>query len=62
MNFVNIQFVQGDSIFARINKLSDKYEYFSENIECDVIILKKIWYKLGWCNNSVLFVILGWWW
>lgn len=41
MNFVNIQFIQGDSIFARINKLSDKYEYFSENIECDVIILKK---------------------
>lgn len=35
---MNTQFVQGDALFARINNISKKYEYLSQNIDCDVII------------------------
>ncbi|MFT5874072.1 MAG: glycine/D-amino acid oxidase-like deaminating enzyme [Clostridium sp.] len=36
---MNIQYVQGDCIFTRINKLTKQYEYLTENIDTDVIIV-----------------------
>jgi glycine/D-amino acid oxidase-like deaminating enzyme len=36
---MNIQYVQGDPIFTRINKLIKQYEYLTEDINTDVIIV-----------------------
>lgn len=36
---MNIQYVQGDCIFTRINKLTKQYEYLTEDIDADVIIV-----------------------
>ncbi|MBE6067047.1 MAG: FAD-binding oxidoreductase [Clostridium lundense] len=36
---MNIQYVQGDCIFTRINKLTKQYEYLTEDIDTDVIIV-----------------------
>lgn len=36
---MNTQFVRGDSIFTRINKISKQYDYLTEDIETDVIIV-----------------------
>lgn len=34
---MNLQFVQGDSFFAKINKILKQYDYLTEDIETDVI-------------------------
>jgi choline dehydrogenase-like flavoprotein len=36
---MNIQYVQGDCIFTRLNKLPKQYEYLTEDIDTDVIIV-----------------------
>lgn len=36
---MNLQFVKGEPFFSRINKIEDKYDYLSEDIETDVIIV-----------------------
>lgn len=36
---MKIQYVQGDSIFTRINPLTKQYEYLTEDIDTDVIIV-----------------------
>ncbi len=36
---MNIQYVQGDCIFTRTNKLTKQYEYLTEDIDTDVIIV-----------------------
>ena len=36
---MNIQYVQGDCLFTRINKLTKQYEYLTEDIDTDVIIV-----------------------
>ncbi len=36
---MNLQFVQGDSIFARINKVPRQFSYLDKDIETDVIIV-----------------------
>ena len=36
---MNIQYVQGDCIFTRINNLAKQYEYLIEDIDTDVIIV-----------------------
>src|SRR5665648_503612 len=36
---MNIQYVQGDCLFTRINKLTKQYEYLTEDITTDVIIV-----------------------
>lgn len=36
---MNLQFVKGKPIFARINKVENKYEYLTEDIDTDVIIV-----------------------
>ena len=35
---MNIQYIQGDCIFIRINKLTKQYENLAEDIDTDVII------------------------
>lgn len=36
---MNIQYVQGDCIFTRVNKLIKQYEYLTDDIDTDVIIV-----------------------
>jgi glycine/D-amino acid oxidase-like deaminating enzyme len=36
---MNIQYVQGDCIFTRLNRLPKQYEYLTEDIDTDVIIV-----------------------
>lgn len=36
---MDIQYVQGDCIFTRISKLTKQYEYLTEDIDTDVIIV-----------------------
>jgi len=36
---MNTQYVQGDCIFTRINKTIKQYEYLTEDIETEVIII-----------------------
>ena len=37
--YMNLQFVQGDSIFAKINKIPRQFSYLDKDIETDVIIV-----------------------
>ena len=37
--YMNLQFVQGDSIFAKINKIPSQFSYLDKDIETDVIIV-----------------------
>lgn len=39
MIIINTQYVQGDCIFTRVNKLIKQYEYLTEDIDTDVIIV-----------------------
>ena len=36
---MNIQYVQGDCVFRRINKVTKQYDYLTEDIDTDVIIV-----------------------
>ncbi|SFU66842.1 FAD dependent oxidoreductase [Clostridium sp. DSM 8431] len=45
---MNLQFVQGDSIFARINKVPRQFSYLDKDIETDVIIV------VGGVTGSIL--------
>ena len=36
---MNVQYVQGNCIFTRINKITKQYEYLTEDIDTDVIIV-----------------------
>lgn len=36
---MNLEFVKGEPFFVRINKIKNKYEYLSEDIDTDVIIV-----------------------
>ncbi|MDO5516264.1 MAG: FAD-dependent oxidoreductase [Clostridium sp.] len=36
---MNLQFVKGEPLFARINKIENKYDYLSEDIDTEVIIV-----------------------
>lgn len=36
---MNLQFVKGDSFFARINKVPKQYNYLTNDIDTDVIIV-----------------------
>ncbi|GKU26771.1 NAD(P)/FAD-dependent oxidoreductase [Clostridium folliculivorans] len=36
---MNVQYVQGDCIFTRVNKITKQYEYLTEDIDTDVIIV-----------------------
>lgn len=36
---MDLQFVKGDSLFAKINKVIKQYNYLTEDVETDVIIV-----------------------
>lgn len=36
---MDLEFVKGEPIFARINKIENKYDYLSEDIDTEVIIV-----------------------
>lgn len=36
---MDLQFVKGDSLFAKINKIIKQYNYLTEDVETDVIIV-----------------------